>query len=354
MEFGARAALKLQPDRRHYATTHARHGRTIPMNPPATDIDAAQRGWTPEVPLRVPPLLEWPPRPLKILRYLFGFPGVYLPWAALFALMAYGLWNLLRATGSDLSEFSPRWILMLLGCNLAIAALFYGCWHLRLYGRRSQGNAFKYNPSWPNERVEHFLFRRPLASNVFWSICSGVPVWTGYLAITLWAQARGIAPTVTWSSAPAYSTILMLVLPFFHAVHFYFGHRMIHWAPLYNAVHYLHHANLNPGPWSGLAMHPVEHLVYFSGCLLFWIVPATPLHVIYFTTLVGLAPAEGHCGFGKMVVGGARLTTDNFYHYLHHKHFRVNFGDALLIPIDRFFGTFHDGIRRVPRRRRDA
>jgi sterol desaturase/sphingolipid hydroxylase (fatty acid hydroxylase superfamily) len=32
----------------------------------------------------------------------------------------------------------------------------------------------------------------------------------------------------------------------------------------------------------------------------------------------------------------------------------VNFGEALLIPIDRFFGTFHDGIRRVPRRRRDA
>jgi len=322
------------------------------MNP--IPADAAPSGWTPELPLRVPPPLEWPPRPLRIMRYLFGFPGVYLPWAALYALLAYGLWRLLIATGSDLAVLSPRWILPLLGCNLAIAALFYSAWHSWLYGRRKQGIAFKYNASWPKEDGTHFLFGRPLASNVFWSLSSGVPVWTAYLCLTLWAQARGIAPVTSWSGSPVYCTALMLALPFFHAVHFYFGHRMIHWAPLYNSVHYLHHANINPGPWSGLAMHPVEHVVYFSGALLLWLIPATPLHAIYFTTLVALAPAEGHCGFGKIVVGEARLTTDNFYHYLHHKHFRVNFGDSLLIPIDRFFGTFHDGIRRVPRRDRDA
>jgi sterol desaturase/sphingolipid hydroxylase (fatty acid hydroxylase superfamily) len=94
-------------------------------------------------------------------------------------------------------------------------------------------------------------------------------------------------------------------------------------------------------------MHPVEHLIYFSGALLLWIVPSTPIHVIYFVTLVGLAPAEGHCGFGKVAVGQSGFTTDNYYHYLHHKFVRVNFGDSLLIPLDRLFGTFHDGIRRV-------
>ena len=324
------------------------------MNSPHIDSDAALNGWTPDLPLRVPPPLEWPPRPLRVLRYLFGFPSVFLPWTALYALLAYGLWRLLVITGSDLTELSPRWIAMLLGCNLAIATVFYGAWHSRLYGRRAQGIKFKYNPNWPKERGAHFLFRRPLASNIFWSLCSGVPIWTAYLAVTLWAQARGIAPTVSWSNNPVYCTLLMLPLPFFHAVHFYFGHRMLHWPPLYNSVHYLHHANVNPEPWSGLAMHPVEHLVYFSGVLLLWIVPATPVHAIFFTAFVALAPVEGHCGFGKMILGNACLTTDGFIHYLHHKHFRVNFGDTLLIPIDRFFGTFHDGIRRVPRRGRDT
>ena len=139
----------------------------------------------------------------------------------------------------------------------------------------------------------------------------------------------------------------MFVLPFFHAVHFYVFHRAIHWPPLYNTVHYLHHANNNPSPWSGLAMHPVEHLIYFSGVLLLWVVPSTPIHAIYFVTLVGLAPVEGHSGFGKIVLGRHSFASDGYYHYLHHKFFSVNFGDALLIPLDRLFGTFHDGIRRV-------
>jgi sterol desaturase/sphingolipid hydroxylase (fatty acid hydroxylase superfamily) len=95
-------------------------------------------------------------------------------------------------------------------------------------------------------------------------------------------------------------------------------------------------------------MHPVEHLLYFSGVLLLWVIPSTPIHALFYVTFVGLAPVEGHCGFGKVVLGRSSFDTDNFYHYLHHKFFRVNFGDPLLIPLDRLFGTFHDGIRRVP------
>ncbi|MEJ1937377.1 hypothetical protein WDZ92_44850, partial [Nostoc sp. NIES-2111] len=29
-------------------------------------------------------------------------------------------------------------------------------------------------------------------------------------------------------------------------------------------------------------------------------------------------------------------------HYLHHKYFEVNYGDGL-VPLDRLFGTWHDG-----------
>jgi sterol desaturase/sphingolipid hydroxylase (fatty acid hydroxylase superfamily) len=31
-----------------------------------------------------------------------------------------------------------------------------------------------------------------------------------------------------------------------------------------------------------------------------------------------------------------------YVHYLHHKYFEVNYGDGL-IPLDKVFGTFHDG-----------
>jgi sterol desaturase/sphingolipid hydroxylase (fatty acid hydroxylase superfamily) len=323
------------------------------MNSPQTETHEPKGGWTPDVPLRVPPVLEWPPRPLAIVRYLFGFPSVYLPWTALYAVLAFGIWYLLSSVSRVFGEFSIAWFATLLVVNLTMAATFYGAWHSRLYGRRAQGVEFKYNPQWPSERGKQFLFGRQLLSNMIWSLGSGVPVCTAYLGLTLWAQASGIAPTASWSESPLYCALLMLALPFFHAVHFYFGHRLLHWQPLYDSVHYLHHANTNPGPWAGLAMHPLEHLVYFSGALLLWIVPATPFHAIFFITLVALAPVEGHCGFGKVRFGHACLITDGFYHYLHHKHFRVNFGDSLLIPLDRLFGTFHDGTRRVPRRRAD-
>lgn len=310
--------------------------------------ESAVGGWHPEVPIPLPPPLLWPPQPLKVLNYLFGFPGLYFPSLAFFALIALGLWWVLQAAGSDFSRLSIGWIALLLACNALIATAWYGAWHYRLYWRRAQGVRFKYNSSWPRERDARFLFDQQTRSNVFFALVSGVPIWTAYEVLMLWAQARGIAPVVSWERAPIYCTVLLLLLVFFHAVHFYVFHRALHWAPLYNRVHYLHHQNINPGPWSGLAMHPVEHLVYFSGALLLWLIPATPLHVLYFVTLVGLAPAEGHLGFGKLVLGRTSYPTDNYYHYLHHKFFRVNFGDPLLIPLDRLFGTFHDGTRRAP------
>lgn len=308
-------------------------------------------GWAPDLPMTVPPLLLWPPQPSKLLRYFFGFPGLLFPWLTVFALMAVGLWALLQATGADFAHLTAGWIVMLLACNEAIAVMFYGAWHYVLYGGRLQGTKFKYNPSWPKEQSHLFLFGKPHVSNVFWSLASGVPIWTAYIVVTLWAQATGLAPVTSWSQSPVYCTVLLVILLYWHVVHFYFAHRLIHWQPLYDKVHYLHHANVNPGPWTGLAMHPVEHLFYFSGVLLLWLIPATPIHVIYFVMLVGLAPAEGHAGFGKVVVGDRTFTTDNYYHYLHHKFFRVNFGDSHLIPLDRLFGTFHDGIRRVSRTR---
>ena len=320
------------------------------MCSPHEAIDATAPGWTPEVPVSVPPLLIWPPNPAKILRYLFGFPGLYFPWLAIFALIALGLWEAIRATGADLAHLRPGWVGLLLGLNLLIVAAFYGTWHYYLYGRRVQGIRFKYNPRWPPDKDSRFLFGRPNVSNVIWSLASGVPVWTAYMVLTLWAQARGIAPVTTWARSPVYCTILILGLVFFHALHFYWCHRAIHWQPLYDTVHHLHHRNVNPGPWSGLSMHPVEHVIYFSGAFLLWVIPSTPLHAIYFTTLVALAACPGHSGFGKLVIGRATLDSDNFYHYLHHKFFKVNFGDNLLIPLDRLFGTFHDGIRHVRRR----
>ena len=90
-------------------------------------------------------------------------------------------------------------------------------------------------------------------------------------------------------------------------------------------------------------MHPVEHIIYFSGVLLHWVVASHPIHAIFHLIHLGLAPAAGHAGFEKVVVGQDKsLETHCFAHYLHHKHFECNYSDGV-IPLDKWFGTFHDG-----------
>jgi sterol desaturase/sphingolipid hydroxylase (fatty acid hydroxylase superfamily) len=135
----------------------------------------------------------------------------------------------------------------------------------------------------------------------------------------------------------------MLLMPLIHEFHFYCIHRLIHWPPLYRSVHRVHHANINPGPWSSLSMHPVEHLLYFSGVFLWWIVPAHPLVAIYQLHNAGLGSVVGHIGFDKITIGkGGLFDTHAYAHYLHHKYFEVNYADGS-IPLDKWFGTFHDG-----------
>ena len=125
---------------------------------------------------------------------------------------------------------------------------------------------------------------------MFWTFASAVPVWTAFEVVTLWMMANHYIPTITFESNPVWFVVLMLIIPLFREIHFYLVHRLIHWPPLYRTVHSLHHKNANPGPWSGLAMHPVEHILYFSGVLIHWILPSHPIHVIFHLQHLAFAP----------------------------------------------------------------
>jgi sterol desaturase/sphingolipid hydroxylase (fatty acid hydroxylase superfamily) len=84
-------------------------------------------------------------------------------------------------------------------------------------------------------------------------------------------------------------------------------------------------------------------VVYFSGVLLHWIIPSHPLHAIFHLLHAGVSPALGHAGFHKLVTKEeSGLKSDNYFHYLHHRFFTVNFGTEA-VPLDKWFGSFHDG-----------
>lgn len=159
----------------------------------------------------------------------------------------------------------------------------------------------------------------------------------------VWAYANQIIPYIDPRQRPIYFVILLCGIQMWRLLHFYWVHRLLHCRPLYKASHYLHHKNINVGPWSGLAMHPIEHILYFSCILIHWIVPSHPIHMLMNAQHAAFTPSQGHVGFETLVLKGkVGLPAASFFHQLHHRYFECNYGENDM-PFDMWFGTYHDG-----------
>lgn len=309
----------------------------------------ARGEWQPSDLPRPSPPFVWPPKPWQILKYIFGWNGLFLPWNALYIGVGAVVWHFLTPDIKNTVSLRFGWIALIYLRNVALMTVLYGSLHLRLYIRRRQGTNLKYTDKWPATGNRKFFFGNQNLENVFLSLVSGAFIWSLYEAVTLWAFANELIPFVDWRERPLYCVLLLFAIPLLRDIHFYFTHRVFHWKPLYKSAHYLHHKNVNIGPWSGMSMHPLEHLVYLSGVFLHWIIPSHPVHAIAHLIHAGLSPAKGHAGFYKIELTrrkgktpAAELKTGGYFHYLHHRFFTVNFGTEI-VPLDDWFGSFHDG-----------
>ena len=301
-----------------------------------------ERGnWKPDKPLENAPVFVFPPQPLKFLKWL---PNYFVPWNLLFMALAAVFWFFLTPDKETMKTLSIGWIAFLLVRNAAVVLLVHGALELRLYIQRAQGKQFKYNPKWPSENPSGaFMFNNQNIDSVIRTFTSGVPMWTAYEVLILWFYANGWGPWTTFMDNPVWLIVFALLMPMYHEVHFYLGHRLLHVPALYKRFHRAHHKSVNPSPWSSLSMHPVEHLLYFSDSLIHLILPSHPLLLLYNLQITGTGAVVGHVGFEKIVTGDERaMDTRAYAHYLHHKYFEVNYADGV-VNIDRWVGTFHDG-----------
>ncbi|MBM7066379.1 sterol desaturase family protein [Actibacterium sp. 188UL27-1] len=296
--------------------------------------------WKPHKAIGYPPVFEWP---FRMRRFVAWLPSYFAPWNLFYAALAAAFWFWLTPPIEDLRTLRPDWIGWLFLRNAALVAVFYGAWHVRMYILRAQGTAFKFNANWPDQSHKTFLFGRQTPDNMVWTFASAVPIWTAYEVLILWAFANGHVPWLAWSENPVWFVALLVLIPMIRDIHFYAIHRLIHVEPLYRWIHSLHHRNINPGPWSGLSMHPAEHVLYFSGALLHLVLPSHPVHAVFHLLHAGLSPAQGHVGFDRVVMGADRaMNTHSYAHYLHHRYFHCNYADGV-VPLDDWMGTFHDG-----------
>jgi sterol desaturase/sphingolipid hydroxylase (fatty acid hydroxylase superfamily) len=297
--------------------------------------------WSPPYPCSFSPLFTRPFNGRAVLKYLFGWGGYLWPRNACYVGLAVFTWYFLQPGPETTAQLSVGWIGLMLLRNIALLWFISGTYHLFLYTFKVMGRNRKYNPKWQETNSRRFLFNNQVADNMFFSTVSGGLIWTAYEVFYMWGIANGLAPLITWARNPVWFVAFFLIIPMYRESHFYFIHRLIHWKPLLRSVHFIHHKNPNPGPWSGMAMHPVEHILYLSVVLIHFVVPSHPIHFFFDSQLTALTPAGGHDGFEGPLLRGF-FPVGDYFHYLHHRHVSCNFGTAT-VPWDRWLGKFFDG-----------
>lgn len=285
------------------------------------------------------------------------------------------------ATGGPLSAafFAQR-----LPLWAALTFAYTAFWHVTLYPLGWASRPFLRGRVYNWDKLFH---------NLFWSLC-GVAIWTAFDNVFAFLWATGRLPYMT--DAEAFSTPAgvarfvggLIAVPLWRDVHFYFAHRVsagarvegererdravwaallcrtrrrgalahaarvapcspplarppphppapqtLHIKALYKYCHSLHHRNTDIEPFSGLTMHPVEHLYYYACILPSLFLFNSPFLFLWNGVHLLLSPGASHSGYED------HFQSDQ-YHYLHHRYYECNYAGTPAAALDVAFGTF--------------
>jgi len=298
--------------------------------------------WNHTTPVTFSPVFHWPIRPKEAI-FALTRRWVTISRNVLFLAMALIVARYFLPNPETASSLSLRWIAPIFLRNAMFMLLIAGGLHLYFFHFRAQGARLKYDPRKTMEKSGKFSFRNQTLDNMFWSLVWGASIWSLYEVLYIWAFANNAVPTFSLAKAPWAFVFWLLALPIVTSTHFYFIHRALHWPPLYKRVHRIHHRNIHIGPWAGMSMHPVEHLIYISSALIHFIIPSHPAIVLVHLYTRCLGPAFSHAGFEKLLVKDKTLLdAADFHHQLHHRYFECNYG-TVDAPWDQWLHTDHDG-----------
>ena len=170
------------------------------------------------VAIDVPPLFSWPFSPIAALKWLVS---LMLPWGLLWLGLAIVSWFYLTPDMEQMKYLEFGWIASIWIRNAVLITLVLGGLHWWLHMRKGQGKETKFTKRWLATDDDKFLWRNQVKDNMFWSIVSGVSVWTAYEALTFWWYANGNVVWSTFSESPVYFIIMIWGVMFWSTFHFY-------------------------------------------------------------------------------------------------------------------------------------
>jgi sterol desaturase/sphingolipid hydroxylase (fatty acid hydroxylase superfamily) len=263
-------------------------------------------------------------------------------------------WIDYAATGFVPTLFAAPYFLLLLTCPPKLHEVLVNPWKttnttslaLRLFTRnmvlfvstyvpafllfqyvRRYRRDLKYNPKTPSNK---FILSEAMQST------SGIGVATAFQVLIgiVKGVTKGGAQINPLNSAhpllPAFVPRYLPLIMLWGDLHFYVTHRLIHSGFLYKEYHSLHHKSHNPNPFSGLSMHTVEHIIYFTAML-----PCLAAGVsLEACDMMGggliLGPLPAHIGVWPFET----------HHWNHHAEFNFNYGNSEMFDI--LFGTTYE------------
>ena len=301
-----------------------------------------QWNYQPDLPIQTSPVFSKPWKFMAVAKWVFRS---WFPISENLIVLSLALvsWIYFHPSLEQCREFGWQWISLIYIRNLVLMMLVAGGLHVYFYVFKAQARQKQYDARPLARQKRSFTFNDQVKDNMFWSCASGVTVWTAYEVIMMWSMANGYVPSLPENNPLLWAALLIFLIPIWETVYFFFIHRALHWPFLYRTVHALHHRNTNVGPWSGLSMHPLEHIIYLGSVMVHFIIPANPLIIIYHLQHYCLTAATTHTGFeGITVRGRLILGLGTYHHQLHHRYFECNYG-GLEVPWDKWLGYFHDG-----------
>ena len=242
----------------------------------------------------------------------------------LWFVIAYGIWTV---APYDLVLAKDDPLNFLLGrsfVNVSLVLSFFGFWHVALYWLGWATRPFNPERTYAFSKVFHNVFYSVLGA-LQWTCWEGafaycyatgrLPYFDGDPLVAMFNNQVARANGEDWTRIAKFVAWFFIV-PAIRDLHFYFTHRFLHNKFLYKYVHSLHHRNTDIEPFSGLSMHPVEHLYYFTcyGPLLYFGAHCSPFAVLWMGVHVLISPAASHSGWEDHFQG-------DLFHYLHHRYF---------------------------------
>ena len=306
--------------------------------------DEPLKGWNhlPQIPLQVSPVFQWPPNPLKIMKWFWNSWFLITEKLIILAL-TFACFYWFSPSVDAARSLDIDWILLIYIRNFLLALTIGGLLHLWFYTFSAQGKNLKYDPRPLMVKGKQFTLGGQIKDNMFWTLGSGVLIWSAFEALLLWALANGYVQHIEFSDTPIWFVAVFFLIPLWESFYFYIIHRLLHFPLLYRHIHSVHHRNINVGPWSGMSMHPIEQFVFLGSVFVHLFIGAHPLHIIFHLQYYFLTAITTHTGFQGLLIGDKnRLALGTFHHQMHHRYFECNYG-SLEIPWDKWFGSFHDG-----------